>query len=78
MEYKPEFKKYERDGKVSLWVTMPNGQDWNIWDIAETNPWIESAVISAFDRGFQAHDMASEVNASIDTLKGFKDMKCSI
>jgi hypothetical protein len=77
MEYQPKFKKYERDGRVSLWVVMPNGEEWNIWDIDETNSRVESAVISAFERGFSASRMSTP-NIPTCTLQGFEDMKCSI
>jgi hypothetical protein len=49
----PKFYTTKRDGKVALWVSMPDGADRNIWDISSHN-WseeVQKAIVSAFYRG---------------------------
>lgn len=52
-QYKPVFKIMERDGKKSLWVTMPNEEAYNIWDLTEKEftEDVENAIIHAFELG---------------------------
>lgn len=55
----PKFYTTERDGKFALWVSMPDDSDRNIWDISSKN-WnkeVVSAVISAFYRGAECHEI---------------------
>lgn len=62
--------KRERNGKVSLWVMMPNGEEWNIWDLdkkAYTKD-VKSAIESAFELGVR---YASEsLKDTLEELKG--------
>jgi hypothetical protein len=73
--YTPEFTKWKRDGKTSLWVKMPNGGTYNIWDVAKTSPETEAAIISAFERGFVAFRMIVDLSADISTAPrcGFEE-----
>lgn len=63
MRYQPKFTKTKRDGKVALWVEMPNGDSYNIEDLPKKladNPDVLSAVMSAFYRGGRAYKMLSD------------------
>jgi hypothetical protein len=58
MMYKPVFSVTKRDGAIAVWVTMPNGEKWNIWDV---NPKTfkdaketYDAIQASFERGFEA------------------------
>ena len=55
MTPKPKIKTTERDGKIAVWVIMPNGMDWNITDVTrkEWTDKMEFAIRSAFARGYQ-------------------------
>jgi hypothetical protein len=55
-EYRPEFSTTRRDGKVALWVKLPNGELYNIWDLSESELThdVEKAIICSFERGMMA------------------------
>lgn len=78
MSYTPEFKLEPRNGAVALWVTMPNGEWFNIWDLYENEITSDvlSAVKSAFYRGVEAQRKATE-KAAIKTeiLAGWIDKR---
>jgi len=55
-QYEPKFYTTDRDGKIALWVVMPNGVKQNIWDI-EKKSWtnaVQEAVMRSFLLGMQA------------------------
>ncbi len=64
MTYTPRFTRRLRDetGNISLWVTMPSGGDFNIWDLpeAELTPHVEKALQAAFERGAMAEYMLTQ------------------
>jgi hypothetical protein len=55
----PKFFRTIRNGKVALWVTMPNGESCNIWDISPAHDADEvlAAVAMAFSRGCEFMEM---------------------
>jgi hypothetical protein len=56
--YKPQFTMMERADRMSLWVTMPDGNAWNIWDMDMGDVEVaESAIIYAFELGYHARGM---------------------
>jgi hypothetical protein len=55
MTYKPEFSRRDRNGKISLWVKMPDGDIWNIWDLPKgISRDGELALMHSFELGFRA------------------------
>ena len=61
------FYTKERKGKLSLWVRMPHGVDYNIWDIphGELTPGVQQAIASAFSRGVEStYEMLHKFNGS--------------
>lgn len=56
VDYKPKFYTTIREGKVALWVKMPDGKHYNIWDIPrkQFTPEMKRAVVSAFQLGGRA------------------------
>ena len=55
----PKFSTTQRDGKVALWVSMPDGRKHNIWDVSPHN-WseeVQKAIVSAFYRGAECSKM---------------------
>ena len=46
-------------GSVGIWITMPDGENWSIWDLSEkeltTN--VMHAIAHAFERGMLAHKL---------------------
>lgn len=60
--YDPKFSTTERKGKFAIWVTMPNGEKYNIWDLdprvfGKFSPDVCAAIQIAFTRGFEACNM---------------------
>lgn len=78
MTYTPDFKLESRNGATALWVTMPNGEWFNIWDLyeKEITPDVLSAIKSAFYRGVEAQRKVTE-KAAIKTeiLAGWTDKR---
>lgn len=62
MTYIPEFKLESRNGATALWVTMPNGAWFNIWDLSSNNvnPEVLSAIKMSFYRGLEAQKQVVE------------------
>lgn len=68
--YIPKFKKCFRTDRAdnkertSYWVQMPNGDNYNIWDISKKNSTqeVEDALVSAFERGMIAYRMMVQDN----------------
>lgn len=63
--YEPKFtmKPRERRGEktIALWVEMPNGEKFNIWDLPKVpTEDMQQALQSAFSRGFDAAKMLVE------------------
>lgn len=55
--YIPEFTTTKRNGKIALWVKMPNNEKYNLGDISEQDfkkEEIQFAIICSFERGFKA------------------------
>ena len=71
-QYEPKFYTTDRDGKIDLWVIMPNGDKQNIWDIEQKNDSVEvrKAVMSSFLLGMKATvsvvGMAVQINHSLN------------
>lgn len=56
--YTPEFTKTNRDGKIALWVTFPDGSEYNFGDLdVSVVAKAESAIMHAFELGFKARAM---------------------
>lgn len=57
--YKPKFSKTSRNGKTALWVELPDGDKWSIWDLKpkECTSEVWEAIQSAFERGMKAKTM---------------------
>lgn len=57
--YEPKFIVTERNGKLALWVKMPNGRQYNIWDVtkSEATEDVLKTIESAFSRGMEAYSM---------------------
>ena len=57
--YYPKIKLKKREDKISIWVNMPNGEDYNIWDLKESeiNDQVIKCIASSFDRGIKAMKM---------------------
>jgi hypothetical protein len=74
--YEPVFTRKDRDGKLSLWVKMPDCEEWNICDIGYRNDdeKVLKAIIHAFELGMIAHErMVRNVTCSVSGLAGFKE-----
>ena len=61
-QYKPKFTMDTRicrgEESVALWVTMPHGEKFNIWDFPKVpDERTQNAIQSAFNRGFEAARM---------------------
>lgn len=55
--YVPKFTTTERNGKIALWVKMPDNTKYNLGDISEQDfkkEEIKFAIICAFERGMNA------------------------
>lgn len=55
-QYEPKFYTTDRDGKIALWVLLPNGTKQNIWDI-EKKCWtkdVQEAVMHAYMIGMNS------------------------
>ncbi len=54
--YEPKITLKERDGYISIWVNMPNGEIYNIWDLErkDINKKVMKCIASSFTRGFEA------------------------
>jgi S-methylmethionine-dependent homocysteine/selenocysteine methylase len=55
-QYEPKFYTTDRDGKIALWVVLPNGTKQNIWDV-EKKCWtedVQEAVMHAYLIGMNA------------------------
>ena len=66
-KYEPKFTMSPREtrGKktIALWVEMPNGEKFNIWDLPKVpNEDVQHALQSAFSRGFDAAKMLVEAS----------------
>ena len=74
-KYEPKFYTTERDGKIALWVVMPNGVKQNIWDV-EKKVWTEDmkkAIISSFLIGGRAILSILTTNCSLSqTVNGIE------
>jgi hypothetical protein len=56
--YKPKFTMTDRDKKKALWVTFPDGSQYNFGDLDVTTVGkAQSAIIHAFELGFKARAM---------------------
>jgi len=56
--YSPQFTIMNRDGRKSLWVTMPGSESpWNIGDLDSIDDRTLGAIVHAFDLGMNAHDI---------------------
>lgn len=57
--YKVKFTATKRNDLKALWVTMPDGQEWNIWDLPpkDCKPEVIEAIHSAFFLGMKAKAM---------------------
>ena len=55
--YIPTITTTERNSRVAIWVNMPNGETYNIWDLPTVDNEIKKAVASAFERGISAARM---------------------
>ena len=67
------FYTTSRDKKKALWVQVEGQKPFNIWDLSnkELTPDVESAIISAFQRGCEAkeeEDIRSVRNSIIPEL----------
>ncbi len=79
-DYEPEFKANIREGKRALWVKMPDGREFNIWDIGKEefeSISIQRAITHAFYLGYEA--MKEQVRQFIYSSSGrkFPDFKVS-
>lgn len=56
-EYRPKLFTTERDGKVAIWIKMPGGESFNVWDLDKkvVTQQVMKAIASAFERGYLAH-----------------------
>ena len=55
-QYEPKFYTTDRDGKIALWVVMPDGIKQNIWEI-EKKHWtedVQEAVMQAYMIGMSS------------------------
>lgn len=60
IRYVPEFYTKIRDKKLSIWVIMPNGESYNIWDQKnkkKLSKQEQDSIITAFCRGLEAAKM---------------------
>lgn len=76
--YEPQFTKKDRDGQLSLWVEMPDGGEWNIYDIEYEydNPKVMNAIIHAFELGMKANEMMiNYVTCYVSSLAKFKEVE---
>lgn len=63
--YEPKFSFGEMRGdKKSLWVEMPNGELYNIWDVIpeQISDDVLKAIMSSFTRGIEAHRQMIRLN----------------
>lgn len=71
-QYEPKFYTTDRDGKIALWVVMPNGVKQNIWDIEKVyfSDSVKKAIMSSFIKGMEASvfviGMACRVSHSLN------------
>jgi hypothetical protein len=56
MKYNPIVTMTKRDAKIAVWVNMPSGDKYNIWDLEdkECSVTVINAIASAFERGMLA------------------------
>ena len=69
-QYEPKFYTTEREGKIALWVVMPNGVKQNIWDISKKS-WtedVQKAVMSSFLLGMDATIKMLTVSCRINSI----------
>ena len=78
--YNPKFYTTERNGELALWVEMPNGESYNIYDVSKDlfdNSNFQRAIVFAFERGYTAARMEIEKKTSemylLNTNLGFID-----
>ena len=55
-QYEPKFYTTDRDGKIALWVVMPNGVKQNIWTIEKkcATEDVLKSIMSAYLLGMDA------------------------
>lgn len=56
-KYRPKLITTDRDGKIAVWIKMPGGESYNIWDLDKkvVTPDVLKAIMSSFERGYLAH-----------------------
>ena len=69
----PRFTTTTRNGKVAMWVTMPDGSEWNIWDLSE-NIFHQSkeAILNAFRLGYEAERRVKKPELYLPVLSVFE------
>lgn len=70
MNYRPTITTTERNGKLAIWINLPDGRQYNVWDMPREDALLYmKAIRRAFELGAESiKQQLSEVRVVAPTL----------